>query len=1119
MLAKLVLLLVPLVFSMHCGGDFTEIQEGPRSERHLISRASTLSPIRLKYYYYNFTLYNTTLETQFKEVLIKLVDSFFTRTLRVYPITGNLTLSSTTCQSSVKVPSEHQTLGVPDTDVIVYITSNNLSSVSYVAYAGSCELDTYGLGNVVAGSVVINVPNFSDNSMEDWLANMAHEMTHMLGFSSGLIKYWRNSSGQVYASGTATKNVTVRGTTKTLVVTPTVLEKAKIAFACDTLEGLELEEYGSGGAHWDKRIMMNDYMTGYIPTDGIFSNITLALFKDTGWYEVDYSLAQMPYFAKNIGCDFFDKNCIENQTSTNSSIWCTNKTSWGCDYFALNKGGCGVKNYTSSIPKAFQYFESTVLGGTDGYMDYCPYNNPLTNGNCRGGYVSTFTFTNSKEVIGQNSRCFESTLMLKPASTSAPIYAACYEVLDCNSTAVTIKIHNTTVVCPFNGTQITLTGFNGWFRCPKNNMVCQDIPCKNFCYARGTCSARGECNCFPGFGGYSCNVTCSSNCKECSLTSKCTSCMSGYQYFTDRCCPSKCLSCNSTSFCDTCEDGFEISSQGTCDACFKGYFMSSGSCVRCSDNCIDCDSSSNCTECIEGDKVTNGYCTLECPDNCNQCTSSILCLECSFGYSQDYLGGCSCKSGFYLSSETCVKCNSECLICYKSDNCTACSNGFGLSGAACLACNSLCTKCISPEQCTECKIGNFLSGTSCIKCPSTCISCFSSSNCDSCITGYSLSGNNCLPCQIGCFSCSSPLLCTVCLKGFFLNGNECTQCSSNCLECNSLSDCLNCLTGYKIDFGYCSLICPDNCDFCSSGQFCLTCKVGFSPDTLGNCNCLSGFYLNQGACTVCNSECLLCVSAASCTACMPGYGLLVDKCILCSSLCTRCLTPTLCTQCKTGNFLSGTTCNVCPSGCSVCVSATQCSKCITGYTLINNICAICDTGCSKCSSTSVCSGCYTGYYLSVSKCLACNSTCTSCTDLYTCKGCASGYFLSISNCLACGSNCLSCTSQSSCTSCAKGYYLNSGVCANCKTGCSACTDSTYCTGCSTGYMFNSNSCIQCILGCNKCSTSTTCTTCAGKYYLYLKKCLACSSNCLSCTSSSLCTQCETGFSLLSNYCS
>ena len=87
---------------------------------------------------------------------------------------------------------------------------------------------------------------------------MVHEMNHLLGFSSGLIKFWRNSTGQVYASQKATKNITIRGAYKTIIVTPNVLEKARIAFGCDTLEGLELEESGTGGAHWDKRIMMND---------------------------------------------------------------------------------------------------------------------------------------------------------------------------------------------------------------------------------------------------------------------------------------------------------------------------------------------------------------------------------------------------------------------------------------------------------------------------------------------------------------------------------------------------------------------------------------------------------------------------------------------------------------------------------------------------------------------------------------------------------------------------------------------------------------------------------------------------------------------------------------------
>ena len=57
-------------------------------------------------------------------------------------------------------------------------------------------------------------------------------------------------------------------------------------FGCDSLEGAEIEDGGGGGtagSHFEKRIFMNEFMTGTASKSPIFSAITLALFEDSGW--------------------------------------------------------------------------------------------------------------------------------------------------------------------------------------------------------------------------------------------------------------------------------------------------------------------------------------------------------------------------------------------------------------------------------------------------------------------------------------------------------------------------------------------------------------------------------------------------------------------------------------------------------------------------------------------------------------------------------------------------------------------------------------------------------------------------------------------------------------------
>ena len=43
------------------------------------------------------------------------------------------------------------------------------------------------------------------------------------------------------------------------------------------------------------------------------SNITLALFEDSGWYKVDYTKAQAVPWGKDKGCEFLEAKCINKK--------------------------------------------------------------------------------------------------------------------------------------------------------------------------------------------------------------------------------------------------------------------------------------------------------------------------------------------------------------------------------------------------------------------------------------------------------------------------------------------------------------------------------------------------------------------------------------------------------------------------------------------------------------------------------------------------------------------------------------------------------------------------------------------------------------------------------------
>lgn len=97
-----------------------------------------------------------------------------------------------------------------------------------------------------------------------------------------------------------------------MMVTPRVKEEAQRHFNCSTLEGAELENQGGEGtalAHWEKRLFENEAMTGVFTQNTVFSRVTLALMEDTGWYLVNYEMADPLRWGRNLGCLFTKNSC------------------------------------------------------------------------------------------------------------------------------------------------------------------------------------------------------------------------------------------------------------------------------------------------------------------------------------------------------------------------------------------------------------------------------------------------------------------------------------------------------------------------------------------------------------------------------------------------------------------------------------------------------------------------------------------------------------------------------------------------------------------------------------------------------------------------------------------
>ena len=210
--------------------------------------------------------------------------------------------------------------------------------------------------------------------------------------------------------------------------------------------------------------------------DKVISDITFALFDDSGIYNVDYLYGKYFNFGKNKTCSFFEKKCIENGIS-NFEEFCTVNNEPKCSQSRLSKGVCKIHNYTENISSEYQYFTNSHFGGIE-ETSYCPISEP----NGQNYYFSTnCKYSNENpnlaygEKFGKNSFCFISSLASKNSETANKDDSICYEV-GCNNitSSLIVIVNGTRINCSIDGGIITNPqGLKGKLSCPKYNEICE----------------------------------------------------------------------------------------------------------------------------------------------------------------------------------------------------------------------------------------------------------------------------------------------------------------------------------------------------------------------------------------------------------------------------------------------------------------------------------------------------------------------------------------------------------------------------------------------------------------------------------------------------------------------
>ena len=303
-----------------------------------------------------------------------------------------------------------------------------------------------------------------------------------------------------------------------MMVTPRVKEEAQRHFNCSTLEGAELENQGGEGtalAHWEKRLFENEAMTGVFTQNTVFSRVTLALMEDTGWYLVNYEMADPLRWGRNLGCLFAKNSCaawMKAQKTAGKSIapFCSKikkqgDSRTGCSLDRTSVASCNLVEYEQNLPTEFQNFLPGFIpgisesedryGGAVLLADYCPFYQSFT-WTQKGEEVRTsscisqhnalpYDLNYALEFYGIKSRCFEQRTKWMKEKCSTRYTAVnhgsgCYK-FHCESDALRVEIAGGFKYPCFHegqvldiSVQVDSWSFQGTLVCPSCEEVCSD---------------------------------------------------------------------------------------------------------------------------------------------------------------------------------------------------------------------------------------------------------------------------------------------------------------------------------------------------------------------------------------------------------------------------------------------------------------------------------------------------------------------------------------------------------------------------------------------------------------------------------------------------------------------
>lgn len=453
---------------------------------------SSYGPIRILMDYSNCNVTNEVF-TKISEDLMSEVVNIMNKYFEINRTITRLLFSEDICYLA-KVPLEHQTVGIRNVDLVLYISASNDQSDTSVAWAAPCFLDdsTY---RPIAAQVNLNLYYLNNETYSTIQSTILHELFHVLGFDYDFYGVFRFPNG----SSISEDEVFQEADPNNLIVIPEVVSLAKNYFDCEEMEGVPLEKglgVGSDDSHWAQEYFSQEIMSPVQGLNVIISNFTLAFFNNTGWYRMNYNnKSSLMNWGKKKGCSFIYSQCYGQ------------KGIFGEYCSVLSEKGCTPDNRFISL--CWNSFSET----------HCPINYASKFCSIQGDLDFNLTDYEYFGFIQQSgSKCFISDISKTSfydayANSNNDRGSKCLQadcvINDNGEKNINISFVNYTLVCNKSNVWISPdedSGYSGIFYCPDIESFCQIYPqdCLRGCNGNGAC-VQEMCECLDFITGEDCN--------------------------------------------------------------------------------------------------------------------------------------------------------------------------------------------------------------------------------------------------------------------------------------------------------------------------------------------------------------------------------------------------------------------------------------------------------------------------------------------------------------------------------------------------------------------------------------------------------------------------------------